>query len=114
SQHDGAMTIVGGFTGTERATPWQALLDGIDLRERFLSDGQRLDQNRNLPQLTRHRVHVGLLVHHEAGHESVQLLDTTLAEIARVAEILAAGAARDASLMRAWAANHGHHQVARM
>src|SRR5882724_11537118 len=91
--------------------PGQALLDECELDESFLGDRQRLYQHADLAQLRWNHVHVPLVIDDEFGHEAVRAIDSTLGEIAGVAEVLAAGTAGDTTLVRAGTAHHGDHQV---
>ena len=65
-----------------------------------------------MAQRRRNHVHVLLVIHHEFSHEAVGAFDAALGEVAGVAEVLAAGPASDAILVRAGTPHHRHHQVA--
>jgi hypothetical protein len=52
-----------------------------------------------------------LVIDDELSHVSVRSLDAPLSKIASIAEVLAAAAARDASVVRAGATHHQHRQV---
>ncbi len=95
-----------------RTGPRQTLLDLTDLLERLFGDRQRLDENRHVAKLPRYDVHVGLVVDDHLGHEAVGLFDPALAEVARVAEILATGPTGHAIGVRAGTADHWDHEIA--
>ena len=71
-----------------------------DLRECLLRDGQRLGQDRDLPQARRHEIHVPLVVDDVFGHVAVGFFDAALGELAGVAVILMPGTAGQAAGMR--------------
>ena len=79
-----------------------------------VSETRRLnDLVENLMEVTRFDAGTARLVLDDVlAHVAVLLLDAALGEVAGVAEVLAAGAARDAVIVRARAAHHRDHQVA--
>ena len=81
--------------------PRQTLLNGPDLREPLLGNGQRLGEHSELAQLLRHNDEVLFVVHEELGHVAVVLVDAALVELPRRAKILPVHLARAALRVRA-------------
>src|SRR5438309_86037 len=101
-----------GLPGLNRTGPRQALLNAPELRDGLFGNGERLDQDGDVPEFARDLVGVHGLFDNVLGHKSVAAFDATLLVLAGIAKVLAAGEAGDAFRIVTGPANREDDKVA--